>query len=122
MIRKLKEPVKLSDKHHEMAGGIILLEMAIVSIIAGYYYHSWWVFGGTLIGVVILATLLSYANQILRGILCTAIGLIWVYIFYNWIGKNIDSTGWKVVLTVLVFFMWVGINLLGLGHDDGTND
>lgn len=107
MGKKRKKHKEITSE--EASGCIYILEMFIVSILAGYYYKSWWILGGTLIGINILMILVTM-SQVLTGFISIAIGVIWGALFYNWMGKYIESTAWKYGLTVLVFVIGMGIH------------
>ena len=44
----------VSNAHfNEEQSSIFIIEVFVISIVAGLYYSSWWVFGGVLLGLII---------------------------------------------------------------------
>ena len=94
-------------RFNEKNSGILFGEIAIVAIIAGFMYHSWWVFGGVLLGLII--------GIIIPGVaIFVAIGfsIAWGFIGYT-IGSMFSNEA-SIVLAIIGFLAGLGLHLSGI--------
>lgn len=105
-IRNVRRSIKDAETN-EQATGIVLLEAIILSIVLGFIFSSWLVFGGILIGSFIMFHY-NYTAKILAIGFTTA----WVIIAYK-IG-SLFGTSAGLVLGVISIFVVGGIHLLAL--------
>jgi len=92
---------------NEKYAGWFITQIFIVACVTGAVAQSWWVFGGTLLG-------LFAAIQIPRVgvVLCVLFGLGWGLLAGILIYNDSASAGW--VIGILVFLGATGANLAGL--------
>lgn len=93
-------------KFNEEASLLLGIEIIFMSIILGWGFHSWWVFGGVFLGTM---TALA-ASKIFANVLCLAFSLFWGFIGYG-IGTLFHSPGAKVVLAIIAFVGTLGVHL-----------
>lgn len=77
---------------------IVGTEIVIIAVICGIYFSSWWVFGGTLIGLILM-----FAIRILSFLLCAILTLAWGFIGL-FIGFGFDSHPAGYVLAAIGLF------------------
>ena len=79
-------------RFNEKMSNVLAGEVLIVSIALGIANSSWWWFGGTLLGFIILASL-----PLASTLLCYAFGIVWGVIGY-YIGMILfgESAGWVI--------------------------
>lgn len=96
---------KISSQYDDMTIKILLLEIFVIALVAGFYYQSWWLFGGIIVGLfialnfrvlaIILNVLFSlgwafigfvigtYTQNFTASLLLSAVGLIAGLIFHK---------------------------------------
>lgn len=80
---------------------IIGTELIIIAVTSGIYFASWWVFGGVLIGLILM-----FSIKILSFLLCIILTLVWGLLGFM-IGQSIGGNAPS--------FVFAGIGLL-LGY------
>ena len=69
----------VSNAHfNEEQSSIFIVEVFVISIVAGLYYSSWWVFGGVLLGLIIAVfiKILSVPLMLAFSIVLAIIGFL----------------------------------------------
>ena len=92
--RKTKNTGSVSN-YDEINIKILLLEIFIIAIVAGFYYHSWWVFGGVVVGLFIALNI-----RILAIIINIIFSLGWAFIGFT-IGTYTNNTTASIVLALI---------------------
>ena len=96
----------VSNAHfNEEQSSIFIIEVFVISIVAGLYYSSWWVFGGVLLGLIIAVFI-----KILSVPLTLAFSACWGYIGYM-IGSYFESRSASIVLAIIGFLAGLGCHL-----------
>ncbi|MCM3699249.1 hypothetical protein [Paenibacillus macerans] len=95
---KLHEEVRkgiTQSKESENGANWLFSEILVIAIISGIYFSSWWVFGGVLLGAIILMQIkpVRYLLLVLLSLGCGAVG--WI------IGQWFDSLGASVVIAII---------------------
>ncbi|MEK3762627.1 hypothetical protein NST04_28635 [Paenibacillus sp. FSL H7-0756] len=92
-------------KQSEEGANWFFAEIFIVSVVSGFYFSSWWVFGGILLGSILLAIYKKtrLALLILLTVGCGSVG--WI------IGSWFDSSGASVVLTIFSLLISGGYHI-----------
>ncbi len=95
-------------------GGCILcvlpfLEVFIISGEFGKSCHSWWVFGGCLLGMLILLSIRPFAMAF-----SLVMSAAWGYDVYSMMAEFSDDIGARVVLGIIAFFIVLGSHLVAL--------
>lgn len=80
---------------------IVGAELIIIAVACGVYFASWWVFGGVLIGLILM-----FSIRILSFLLCIILTLVWGLLGFM-IGQSIGGN--------TPGFVFAGISLL-LGY------
>lgn len=103
---------------NEEQSNIFIIEVFVISIAAGVYYSSWWVFGGVLLGLIIAVFI-----KILSVPLMLAFSACWGYIGYM-IGNYFESSSASIVLAIIGFLAGLGCHLVAFEwvRDIGTPD
>lgn len=91
-------------RFNEKNSGIFFVEIAIVAIIAGYAYKSWWVFGGVLLGLIIGLVIPGVAIFVAIGF-----SIAWGFIGYA-IGSWFSGQA-AIVLAIIGFLAGLGLHL-----------
>lgn len=99
---------------NEDAANIFYGEIMFIAIIAGIYMKSWWVFGGLLIGM-----LMMMSFRITAILLCTVLTIAWGII--GWKIGSIFGNGANWVLSVIAFFLGAGIHYSALEWTEDVN-
>ncbi|NWL89613.1 hypothetical protein DMN77_18865 [Paenibacillus sp. 79R4] len=83
------------SKESENGANWLFFEIFAISIITGVYFSSWWVFGGVLLGSIILLMIkpVRYFLLVLLSLGCGAVG--WI------IGQWFGSLGASVVIAII---------------------
>ncbi|OQC14413.1 MAG: hypothetical protein BWX72_01374 [Firmicutes bacterium ADurb.Bin080] len=91
-------------RFNEKNSGILFGEIAIVAIITGFIYHSWWVFGGVLLALIIGIVIPGVAIFVAIGF-----SIVWGFIGYA-IGSYFSSEA-SIVLAAIGFLAGLGLHL-----------
>lgn len=92
-------------KQSEQGANWFFAEILIISVVAGFYFSSWWVFGGILLGSILLAVnkKARFVLLIILTVGCGAVG--WI------IGSWFDNLGTSVVLTIISLLISGGYHI-----------
>lgn len=93
---------------NEENSGTLYGEILIIAIAIGIYMKSWWWFGGSLVGLIILVCL-PYIGALLCFVLSLAWGVIGYAIGDGIIGSN--AAGW--VIGILAFLTGLSVHFSG---------
>lgn len=74
MSRKVKS-TSLSNTYDDITIKVLLFEILVIAIVAGFYYKSWWLFGG-----IIIALFIALNFRVLAIILNILFSLGWAFI------------------------------------------
>ncbi len=91
-------------RFNEKNSGILFGEIAIVAIIAGLTYKSWWVFGAVLLGLIIGIVIPGVAIFLAIGF-----SIAWGFIGYA-IGSWFSNEA-SIVLAIIGFLAGLGLHL-----------
>lgn len=92
------------SRFNEEQSNVVYAEILLIAIGAGFYYKNWFVFGFTLIGLIV-TLLIPYLNIILALVL----SILWGFIGYA-IGMPFSSQA-SYVVGALSFISGLGIHL-----------
>lgn len=95
----------IDAKNHGNGAGLALTEIIVISIALGFFYSSWWLFGGALFGLVIL--MCFKASKIILLVVFT---VVWVFIAWV-IGQWFESLGASVVLSIIALLISGGLHV-----------
>jgi len=112
---------------NEEAANVLMGEILIVSIIGGVFFESWYVFGGILVGLLILVGI-PKINIILSIFLslCWALIGAWIACYYQDINPNLEtkisidlvtllfSTPASQIVGGLLFLCGLGMHMAGI--------
>jgi hypothetical protein len=96
--------------YNESMSGFFMLQVFCIAVALGIYYESWWVFGGTLLGLIFGVS----TSAFIGAILAIGLGIGWGYVTYHIMdtfGAGSDAT-W--VVTILVTLGTMGANFAGV--------
>lgn len=95
-------------RFNEENSNIFLGEIVVIAIAVGLWAHSWWAFGGALLGL-----FLALRVPVLALILVVLLSAGWGFIGWA-IGTMFANLGAQVVLATLAFVAGLGAHLSGL--------
>jgi hypothetical protein len=102
-------------RFNEDASNMLFGEIFLVSIVCGFYWSSWWVFGLISIGLVI-----SLMIKPLAIILAILLSIGWAIIGYG-IGVFFDSSSGSIVLAILGLLAGLGAHISALTWVEDIN-
>lgn len=95
MVRKKANQNVASSKYDEINIKILLLEIFVIAIVAGFYYQSWWVFGSVILGLFIALNF-----KVLAIILNISFSIGWGFIGFV-LGTYTNNYIASIVLAIL---------------------
>ncbi|MEC0220361.1 hypothetical protein [Paenibacillus odorifer] len=92
-------------KQSEQGANWFFAEIFIIAVVSGFYFSSWWVFGGILLASILLAVnkKARFVLLILLTVGCGAVG--WI------VGSWFNSTGASIVLTIFSILISGGYHI-----------
>lgn len=103
-VRKGMTNAKFNEEH----SGILIAEIFIIAIAAGFMKQSWWVGGGTF-----AALMIGLQFKVIAVPLLFLLSLVWGAIGYG-IGTLFESPGASWVIGIFAFLCGVGVHMAGL--------
>lgn len=94
-------------KYNEKSANIVIGQIIILSIFLGAWRGSWWVFGGSL-----LALIIAIMIPQLTKIMIIIFSVLWAVAGY-YVGNYFGGSGASIVLAVIGFLIGVGANASG---------
>lgn len=85
----------IDSNYDEINIKILLFEIFIIAIVAGFYYQSWWLFGGIVVGLFIALNI-----RILAIIINIIFSLGWAFIGFA-IGTYTSSLTASIIIAII---------------------